>query len=275
LITWRQKPQFLLYIVLGLLLLLTIIPIIWAVFGSFKTSIEIMIHPFSLPKTWNFNNFVGAWKLGNFNVYLWNSTVITLGGMVVVVLTACPAGYAFAKLDFRGSQLLFYLILIGMALPVQSIIIPIFYHLKSIGLINTLTGVVLVSSGMALPFSIFLMRNMLRDVPKELQESAYMDGAGEWRTFITIILPLARPGVVALLVFTFMNIWNDFLLPLVLLISNDKFPLSIGLLAFQTETGTEYGYIYAGAVISMIPSIVVYLFFQRHFIEGMSAGAVK
>jgi ABC-type glycerol-3-phosphate transport system permease component len=272
---WRLKPQLLLYLILGLLLLLTIIPIIWAVFGSFKTNMEIMNHPFALPKTWNFSNYIGAWKLGSFNLYLWNSTVITLGGMIVVVLTACPAGYAFAKLDFRGKEFIFYLILIGMALPVQSIIIPIFYHLKAMGLINTLTGVVLVSSGLALPFSIFLMRNTLKDIPKELQESAYIDGAGEWRTFITIILPLARPGVVALLVFTFMNIWNDFLLPLVLLISNDKFPLSVGLHAFQTETGTEFGYIYGGAVISMIPSIVVYLFFQRHFIEGMSAGAVK
>lgn len=271
---WRNPQTFIWGILLVLLLIVTV-PIFWAVLGSFKTNMDIVNHPFSLPKSWNFKNFIGAWELGNFKTYFWNSTIITIGGMVVVVLVACPAGYAFAQIKFKGNDLLFYLFLLGMALPVQAIIIPVFYQLKSMGLVDSLTGVVLVSAGLALPFSTFLMRNIMKDIPKELRESAYVDGATEWRTFFSIMLPLAKPGIVALLVFTFMSIWNDFLLPLVLLISNDKFTLSLGLLSFQGENSTNFGLIFGGTVISMIPSIAVYLIFQRQFVDGMSEGSVK
>ncbi|OXM17003.1 carbohydrate ABC transporter permease [Paenibacillus herberti] len=271
---WRN-PQILLWAVLLVLLAIVTVPIFWAILASFKTNMEIVNQPFSLPKTWNFDNYVKAWNLGNFNSYFWNTTLITIGGMVLVLVVACPAGYAFAQMKFKGNNLLFYLFLLGMALPVQAIIIPVFYQLKTFGLVDSLSGVVLVSAGLALPFSVFLMRNSMKDIQKELRESAYVDGASEWRAFFSIMLPLAKPAVVALLVFTFMSIWNDFLLPLVLLISNDKFTLSLGLLSFQGENSTNFGLIFAGTVISMIPSIIVYLIFQRQFVEGMSEGAVK
>ncbi|TDL32768.1 carbohydrate ABC transporter permease [Jeotgalibacillus sp. S-D1] len=267
--------QISIWIALSLLLIIIISPIFYAVLASFKTNIEIFTSPFSLPKNWSFDNLINAWQIGNFQKYFLNSAVITVGGMVIVALVACPAGYAFAQLTFKGNNLLFYLILLGMALPAQAIIIPIFYQLRSMGLVDTLTGVILVSAGLALPFSIFLMRNTFRDVPKELRESATVDGAGEWRTFWSVMLPLAKPGLVALLIFTFMNIWNDFLLPLVLLMSKDKFTISLGLYSFQGEMATNYALIFGGTVISMIPSIIVYLIFQRSFVEGMSSGANK
>lgn len=271
----KSNSQKLLWITLMILLLFITAPILYAVLASFKTNIEIFNSPFSLPKSWSLDNIINAWSLGNFKTYFLNSAFVTIVGMIIVVLVACPAGYAFAQLSFRGNNLLFYLILLGMALPVQAIIIPIFYQLRSMGLIDTLTGVTLVSSGLALPFSIFLMRNTFKDVPKELRESATIDGAGEWRTFLSVMLPLAKPGVVALLIFTFMNIWNDFLLPLVLLTSQGNFTISLGLYSFQGEQATNYALIFGGTVISMIPSIIVYLIFQRSFVEGMSEGANK
>lgn len=272
---FRRHSEWVLWALLAVLLAMVCLPIVWAVLGSFKTNAEIVGSPFSLPKSWSLDNFTGAWQMGDFSAYFGNSAVIAIGSMALVVLAACPAGYAFAQIRFPGHKWIFYLFLIGMAMPVQAIIIPLFYQLKSLGLVNTLTGVVLVSSGLALPFSVFLMRNTMKDVPKQLRESAYIDGAGEWRTFFSIVLPLARPGIVALLVFTFMSTWNDFLLPLVLLVTEDKFPVALGLLSFQGENGSNLGYIFGGTVISMIPSIVVYLIFQRQFVEGMSAGAVK
>lgn len=270
-----QGSQLTLWIILSLLLLAITSPIFYAILASFKTNMEIFNNPFSLPKSWNFDNFINAWNLGNFQTYFLNSGFITIGAMVIVALVACPAGYAFAQLSFKGNNLVFYLVLLGMALPVQAIIIPIFYQLKSMGMVDTLTGVTMVSAGLALPFSIFLMRNTFRDVPKELRESAAIDGAGEWRTYWSIMLPLAKPGLVALLIFTFMNIWNDFLLPLVLLVSQNKFTISLGLYSFQGEQTTNFGLIFGGTVISMIPSIIVYLIFQRSFVEGMSGGANK
>lgn len=271
----RTSSQLMLWITLMALLLLIASPILFAILASFKTNIEIFTSPFSLPKSWSFDNIVNAWNLGNFKTYFLNSAFVTIIGMIIVVLVACPAGYAFAQLTFRGNNILFYLILLGMALPVQAIIIPIFYQLRSMGLVDSLSGVTLVSAGLALPFSIFLMRNTFRDVPKELRESSTIDGASEWRTFLSVMLPLAKPGVVALLIFTFMNIWNDFLLPLVLLTSQENFTISLGLYSFQGEQATNYALIFGGTVISMIPSIIVFLIFQRSFVEGMSEGANK
>ncbi|MGJ9384821.1 carbohydrate ABC transporter permease [Salipaludibacillus sp. CF4.18] len=275
--TIAKKPsaQVIIWVVLFLLLSLIISPIIYAVLASFKTNMEIFSTPFSLPSTWNFDNIVHAWQVGNFKQYIVNSAIVTVGGMLLVALAACPAGYAFSQLTFRGNNFLFYLILLGMALPVQAIIIPIFFHLRSLGLVNTLTGLTLVSAGVALPFSVFLMRNTFRDVPKELRESAMIDGASEWRTYWQIMLPIAKPGIVALLIFTFMNIWNDFILPLVLLMSQSQYTISLGLYSFQGENATNYSLIFGGTVISMIPSIIVYLIFQRSFTEGMSSGSNK
>ncbi|WP_157812119.1 carbohydrate ABC transporter permease [Alteribacter populi] len=271
----KSSSQLMIRVVLFLLLTLIIAPIIYAVLASFKTNMEIFSSPFSLPSSWNFENIVNAWQVGNFQQYIINSAIVTVGGMFVVALVASPAGYAFSQLTFKGNNLIFYIVLLGMALPVQAIIIPIFFHLRSMGLVNTLTGLTLVSAALALPFSIFLMRNTFRDVPKALRESAMIDGAGEWRIFWTVMLPLAKPGLVALLIFTFMNIWNDFLLPLVLLMSQSKYTISLGLYSFQGEMATNYSLIFGGTVISMIPSIIVYLIFQRSFIEGMSSGSNK
>lgn len=271
----KTSSQLMLWITLMALLLLITSPILFAILASFKTNLEIFASPFSLPASWSFDNIVNAWNLGNFKTYFLNSAFVTIIGMIIVVLVACPAGYAFAQLTFRGNNILFYLILLGMALPVQAIIIPIFYQLRSMGLVDSLSGVTLVSAGLALPFSIFLMRNTFRDVPKELRESSTIDGASEWRTFVSVMLPLAKPGVVALLIFTFMNIWNDFLLPLVLLTSQENFTISLGLYSFQGEQATNYALIFGGTVISMIPSIIVFLIFQRSFVEGMSEGANK
>ncbi|MFB9275773.1 carbohydrate ABC transporter permease [Cohnella cellulosilytica] len=263
------------WIVLLLGLIFTVCPIIWVFIGAFKTNAEIFGKPFNLPKSWDFVYIKQAWSLGNFDRYLLNSAVTTIGGMAIVFLTACPAGYALAQMRFKGNNLLFYLFLMGIAVPVQAIIIPIFYQMKSLGLIDTLTGLTIVSASLALPFSIFLMRNSFKDIPTEMREAAYVDGAKEWKTFIFIMLPVAKPGVVALMVFTFMNIWNDFLLPLVLLISNENFTVSLGLFSFQGSYVTNYNLVFGGTLISMVPSILVYLIFQRQFTSGMSAGANK
>lgn len=271
----KINTQFFIWLILLIFLTIITMPILWVVLNSFKSNFEILNYPFSLPKTWTFDNIVEAWTLGNFGKYFINSAFITFMGMLIVVLVSCPVGYALAFMKFKGRSILFYLFLLGLTLPVQIIIIPIFFQLKSIGLVNTLWGVILVSVGLALPFCIFLMRNTFKDLPNEIRESAFIDGAGQWRTFISIMLPLAKPGLVAILIFTFMEIWNDFMLPLVLLLSDEKYTISLGLYFFQGEFATNNALIFGGTLISMIPSIIVYIIFQRQFIEGMAAGSVK
>lgn len=270
-----QNGQLLLRIVLILLLILLVTPVIWVILGSFKSNAEILNHPFGLPASFSFHNYISAWQLGHYGKYLSNTAYITFFGLILVVVVGSAAGYALAQISFKGRDLVFYLFLIGLTLPTQTIIIPLFYQLKSLGLVNTLWGVIFSMVGLGIPFGIFLMRNTFRDLPRELRESAYVDGAGEWRTFISIMLPMAKPGVLALVIFSFMSMWNEYLLPLVILIDPSKFTIVVGLSAFSTEQTTNYSAIFAGSVISMIPIVLVYILFQRQFIEGVVAGAQK
>ncbi len=271
----KTYAQIALWIVLFVLLILLVTPVIWTIFGSFKSNTDIFNHPFSLPSSLSFGNYVDAWELAHFNQYFYNTSFITVFGLVMIVCFATMAGYVFGQISFKGNNLLFYAFLVGMTLPPQTIIIPLFYQLKSLGLVNTLWGVVFASVGNGMPFAVFLMRNMFRGLPKELRESAYMDGAREWNIFLKVMAPLAKPGIFALVIFTFRDLWNEYLIPLVLLIHPDKFTIAIGISALQTEQSSNYSVIFAGAVISMIPILILYLIFQRQFIEGITSGAQK
>lgn len=270
-----KSSQTILWIFLFALFLLLAFPVFWGILGSFKSNTEILNSPFSLPKTFSFQYYLSAWDLGKFDVFFFNTAYVTFFGLIIKIAVATMAGYAFGQVRFKGRELLFYLFLAGLTLPPQTVIIPLFYQLKSMGLVNSLWGVILPSIASGLPFGVFLMRNTFRGLSKELKESAYMDGASEWRIFLSIMTPLAKPGVVALVIFTFMGMWNDYLLPLIVLITPDKFTIPIGLAAFASEFTTNYPVIFAGSVISMIPTVIVYLIFQRQFIEGVSAGSQK
>ncbi|TVY10448.1 carbohydrate ABC transporter permease [Paenibacillus cremeus] len=270
-----NTTQLLLWCAMMVLLVLLVTPITWVLFSSFKDNTDIMNHPFSLPSTLSLANYISALKIGKFYAFFSNTLYVTFFGLILGVGVATLAGYAFGQIRFWGREPLFYMFLLGLTLPSQTVIIPVFYLLKSMGLINTLWGVILASVGMGLSFGVFLMRNTFKGLPKELKESAYMDGAGEWRTFLWVMLPLAKPALVALVIFTFNGLWNEYLLPLVVLIKPDKFTIAVGLTAFQSEQYTNYSIIFAGAVISMIPSIILYLIFQRQFIEGLLSGAQK
>ncbi|WNR46044.1 carbohydrate ABC transporter permease [Paenibacillus roseipurpureus] len=270
-----QYGQLLLRTVLTILLIMLVTPVIWVILGSLKSNTDILNYPFGLPTSFSFHNYISAWELGHFGKYLYNTAYVTFFGLILVVFVGSAAGYALAQISFKGRDLVFYLFLIGLTLPTQTIIIPLFYQLKSLGLVNSLWGVIFSMVGLGIPFGIFLMRNTFRDLPRELRESAYVDGAGEWRTFLSIMLPMAKPGVLALVIFSFMSMWNEYLLPLVILIDPSKFTIAVGLGAFQTEQNTNYSAIFAGSVISMIPIVLVYVLFQRQFIEGVVAGAQK
>jgi len=264
-----------LWILLLVLLILLVMPVIWTVLNAFKSNFDIMNHPFSLPKTFDLSNIIGAWQLGHFNIYLKNTFVVTISVIILAVILSSPAAYAFAQLTFKGSNMLFYLLFVGMSVPSQAVVISVFYRLKSFHMINSLTGLILVLVGLGVPFNIFLMRNTYKSIPKELRESAYIDGASEWRTFLTIFFPLGKAGTLALIVFAFVDTWNEYMYPLVLLISPAKYVVSIGVASFQTELQTNFGYIFGAAVLSLIPSILVYLIFQRSFVQGVTVGSTK
>lgn len=253
----------------------TLYPFAWVVFGAFKSQQEIFGSPLLLPQEWRWDNFTTAWTTGNFGHYFANSMMIALAVTVLEVAVACPAGYAFAKTRLRNHAWVFYVYLFGLTLPVQAIIIPLFYQLQSYGLVNSRTGLSLVIVATAVPFAVFLMRSFFRDLPDAMVEAARIDGANEWKIFWRVMLPMATPGLLALAVFSFLGAWNEFLLALLLLTDDASRTLPLGLVRFQSEMTANYGALFAGIVLAMIPSVLVYVALQRSFIRGLSAGSVK
>lgn len=261
--------------VLVIITFATLIPFVWVIASALKTDQEIFGSPFLLPKEWHWENFVIAWTEGKFTVYFWNSIVTAVAVTVITVAVACPAGYAFAKLSLRKYPSLFYVFLFGMTIPAQSVIIPLFYQLKSYGLVDTLLGFIIALVGLAIPFSIYLMRNFFRDLPDALMEAAIIDGASTWGVFWRIMLPLSKPGLLALSVFSFLSAWNEFLLSLLLLISNEKRTIPLGLVRFQDLHTSDYGVLFAGVTLAFIPSILIFALLQKSFIQGIASGSSK
>lgn len=224
-----------------------------------------------------------AWSLDNFrrllegNVYylnwMFNSLLIATAITVWHVLFDSMAGYAFAKRRFPGREVIFWLMLSTLMIPIHVTVIPLFIVTNKLGLIDTLLAVIL--PGTANAFGIFLMRQYIQTLPSELEEAARMDGASEWQVFWHVILPLARPALGALAIFTFVRHWNDFLWPLIALTRPQNYTLTVGVANLQGEFATDYGVIFAGAALAALPMIVFFFAFQRQFLEGVRMGAVK
>lgn len=270
----NRKYDITIFLTLSIFTIATLIPLVWVLLSAFKTNSEIFGSALFLPKSWHFENFVIAWESG-LGVYLKNSMTVAIVVMVITAAVACPAGYAFAKLRISRFPMVFYLFLFGIALPAQAILIPLFFQLRNYGLLDSLTGLAIAEIGLGLPFGVFLMRNFFRDLPDALIEAAKIDGAGTWKVFWSIMLPLSKPGLLAISVFTFLTSWNEFLLPLLVLTSHELQTIPLGLVLFQGTHTTDYGIVFAAIAISFIPSMLIYLILQRSFVKGLVSGAEK
>ena len=251
-------------------------PFLWLITSSFKTEAEIGAgDPFSLPANLMWQNYVDAWNVGNFSSLVGNSLLNVLGVVTLMLVTCVPAGYALAKIRFPGREWVFYAFIFGLTIPVQAIIIPLYQVLSGLGLINSLTGVVLAQVSNAIPFGIFLMRSFFMGVPNELTEAARIDGATHLQILTRIFLPLSMPAMQALIIISALSTWNDFFLPLVVLISPDIQTLPLGLVRFASTYNTQYRLVFAGTVVSFLPVIVLFILIQRRFTEGLTQGALK
>ena len=208
-------------------------------------------------------------------VFRWttNSLIISLAVTGIQILTCAMAGYAFAKKRFPGGSFLFYLYIASMMIPGQVTLVPSFLIMSRLNLLNTYWGLIL--PGIAGPFGVFLMKQFISTLPTDLIEAAIIDGCGEWQTFVRVILPLAKPGLAVLGIFTFMGQWNEFLWPLVITNSSGMRTLPVGLALLQEELPMQYGLLMAGATYAAIPMIIIFLMFQRYFLKGITVGALK
>ena len=245
----------------------------WIVTGSFKTAMVINAKtPQWFPLAPTMENYV---KLFGQPAVRWllNTVIMAVGAMVLTCLTAALAGYVLAKKRFYGRRILFSLIVCAMALPKQVIVIPLLQEMDFLGLHDTLWAVILPTVGW--PFGVFLMKQFSETIPTEMLEAARVDGAGELRTFFSIVFPMIKPGIGALAIFTFVNSWNDYFLQLIMLNSRTQWTISLGIARLQGEMASDFGLIMAGAALAAIPIVVVFIAFQKYFTQGIAMGAVK
>jgi ABC-type glycerol-3-phosphate transport system permease component len=274
----RPPTQLLKQAVLLSTALLSLFPILLIASTAVRDPVEVRVDPFGLLTSFSLESIKEAWTVGGFQGYFWNSVLLSVPSTVLTVVLSTAAGYAFARCRFPGRNLLFYTITLGLLVPFFTMMIPLYFQLLQMRLLDTLVGAILVltaSGAGGLSFGIFLMRSFFIDLPVELEQAGRVDGCSEWQIFLRIMLPLVRPGAAALAVFTFLQNWNNFLVPLLYLPGGDYRTLPSALYLFASGRTLEVGPIAAGVFITIAPVIALFLVAQRQLIRGFMAGAVK
>lgn len=228
---------------------------------------------FSLPPTFGWHNYVDAWTQGKFSGYFKVSTIVAAVMVPASVVLSILGGYAFATMRFRGAKVIFWLFILGLIIPTEATIVPLYYDVRAMGLIDTYWALILLEVSGEVSFGIYWMRAAFMSAPRSLLEAARIDGASSWRTLWGILVPFARPAILTLSVLTFADSWNEFFLALVFTVNHMTAPA--GLASFQGRYTTDIALVSAGAMIVALPIVIVFIFFQRDFMRGMLTGAVK
>jgi ABC-type glycerol-3-phosphate transport system permease component len=263
------------HVLLLVLSALMLFPLVLTVSTALKTSQDVKLNPFGLFSSFSTENIVTAWTVGEFGSYVLNSFLLSVPSTLLVVVLSTMAGYAFARLPFPGRSLLFYLVVLGLLVPFFTYMIPLYFQLRSMGLLDSLLGVNLVLASTGLSFGTFFMRAFFSDLPVELDQAARIDGASEWQIFRKVVLPLVSSGIGALTVFTFLQNWNNFLVPLLYIPSGAYRPLTTGLYLFLGGRSIDIGPLAAGTLITILPVVVLFIAMQKQVTQGFLAGAVK
>ena len=265
------------HVVLIIWSIIVIAPMLWTLLSSFKTSREIFASPFKLPAVPQFVNYVNAWQQAGIGRAFINTVIVVGVAMVLVMMLGSMCSYVLARFQFFGRRAIYYLMLSGLTFPVFLAIVPLFYVLKNFGLLNTLPGLIITYVAFALPFTVFFLYAFFRTLPYELAEAAAIDGAGEWKTFFLVMLPMARPGIASVAIFNFLGLWNQFLLPVALNTTRSNWVLAQAVAAFASQAGyrTDFGMLFASVIITIVPVLVVYVIFQRQLQASVTAGSLK
>lgn len=264
-----------LYVFLIGMVVITIAPIEVVVSMSLKTNTELALNPLGLPQQWLFSNYAKAWTEAAVGQYAVNSVTVALPTLLIVSTASSLAGYAFAVMRFRGRNTLFAVFLIGLMMPAVSVVTALSFLEQGLGLYNTLQGLIAAESALAIPLATFILRSSFRDLPTELREAVFIDGGTELTAFLRVMLPLAKPALTATAVLTFVSVWNDYLLPLVLINTESLRTIPLGLAFLRTAYVSNVVLIAASTTMAAIPSIAIYTLLQRQFIQGVAQGAVK
>lgn len=263
------------YLVLTVFMLIVLLPIWGMLMSAFRAESQIASSPFSMPETWTLENFKQAWTVGKFNAFFKNSVIVTTAVVISSVFLSTLSGYAFGQLPMPGKKLLFPLMLVGYMVPFEAVIIPLYNWMNVLGLRNTYWALILPQVGLSVSFGTLWMSSFFENAPKELVDASIIDGCNRWQTLWMVLWPLARPATTTLVVLIFMWTWNEFLLALVMVQTEAMRTLPVGLAFFQGKYTSNLSLMAAGAIIVALPTVIIYMLFQRFFIRGMLGGAIK
>jgi raffinose/stachyose/melibiose transport system permease protein len=268
-------PRIVVIAALALLALLFFIPLIWMVLSSFKTNTEIFTTPFSLPTQVDFTQWAVAWDVGNISRYALNSVIVTTVSVLAILALSSAAAFAFSRYRFRGAGLMLGLLSLGLILPLQSYFIAQSTMFTQLELTDTYWALIIPYTAMGLPLATYLLKVYLDALPEELFEAARIDGAGDFRIYTVLALPLLKPGLATVAVFSALSCWNEFLLALLYIQDDTLKTIPTGLLAFSSRYVTDYSLLFSALSIITLPMIAIYIVFNRQITEGITAGSLK
>ncbi len=255
--------------------IMVLLPVFFLLNSSLRESNDFASTPFALARDPYWENYAKVWSEGSFGSYFFNSLIITGGSVILILILALGAGFVLGRYQFRGNNLVFGFILTGMLVPAKLAILPLFIQLKWMGLLDSRIGLILVYTSAALPAAVFIMSGFFRSLPNDLDNAARIDGASEFVLLRRVLVPLVRPGMAIVAIYSAIPIWNDFFLPLVFLQTPEKKTLMQGLTVFFGQYASQWGVLFAGLCLAALPLVVLYLVLSEQFIKGLTAGAVK
>nr|WP_154120751.1 carbohydrate ABC transporter permease [Paenibacillus monticola] len=276
----QKKPKFigkiLLQVVLILVAVTQIYPLIWLAFFSLKDNSEIFSGDvLGLPKQLLWGNYAKALSDGHILTYFFNSVLVTVVTIILVLILSAMTGYAITRMNWKLSNLTMTIILLGMMVPIHAALLPLFMVLKNLGLLNTYWALIIPYVAFGIPMAVFILGSFFRGIPRELEEAAVIDGCGIYRTFFSIILPLVRPAVSTVAIFTFLSCWNELMFAVTFINKESYQTLTVGMMSMVGTYITQWGIIGAGLMITTIPTILIYLLLNKQVQKSMIAGAIK
>lgn len=269
-----KYTKFIIYIFLVFFSFIAILPFIWVITSGFKSEPELFTGVL-IPSEWRFRNYVDAWSEAHMERVLVNSSLVTVISVCIGVAFDVLAGYAFAKLSLSKRKWLFYVYILALAIPLEANVYAIYIQVRQLGLNNTLWGISLALIGTGTAFGTYMMRNFFMDMPNDFKDSARIDGASEFMIFLKIYLPQAKPSITALAVFKALQAWNEYNMSLFILTNQKKWTIPLAVATFKTFEQSNYSWVFASAVISFLPTVILYIIFNKSFVEGMMVGGIK
>ncbi len=274
----KKRNNILLCILSVAVLCILLFPVFWTFITSLKTEQEIFQNPPTFyPHVLNTKSYAAQVETGDFNMFrsFLNSFIISLGAMVIAVLLAVPASYAIARYRFKGRNGMLLCFLVTQMLPVSVLLTPMFIMFKNMHLYNTWGASILSDATIGIPFSILILKNYFASIPKDLEEAAWVDGCNKFMTFMRILVPIAKPGIIVCAIFSFLYAWGDLAYGMTFILDQQKRPITAGIFNFMGQYGTRWSYLTAFAIVTIIPVSLIFIFMQKYIIAGMTSGAVK